>query len=322
MSIFNEKQRRKRRIAREAATWLARHDSGTIDEECFHAWRGASPEHAIAFARALAVWREAQSKADADIPLPFQSRFTRRRAAAAIGGMGMAGLLTAGAFTSRAYAWDSSHSGVGECKRLILPDGSRAMLNTDSEMQWRFSDDERSLWIVRGEVGLELVPGIPARIHGLDRMASLSQGRFNVRLEGTAMDVTVLSGKASAAPISAPAVITGQPAPAPVAIASPNEGLLLSAVAPSVRKASPQRLAATIAWQQGEIVFDNEPLQTAVREYNRYLAGKIVIADPDLTGIPVGGRFTSTDPADFLSALELGLGLRATRSNGGYVLTR
>ena len=314
MSIFNHRHRRKRRIAGEAATWLARHDAGTIDEKRFLAWRDASPEHAIAFTRALAVWNEAGARAGVSV----ESRFTRRRAAAAIGGMALVGLLGAGGFTTRAYAWNSASSKVGECKRVVLPDGSRAMLNTDSELQWRFSSTERSLWIVRGEVGLELVGGSPAQIHGLDRIASLSQGRFNVRLEGAAMDVTVLAGKAAAmrAP-KAEALIA-----AAAAVAAPSEGLLLSAAAPSVREASPQRLAATVAWQQGEILFDNEPLQTAVREYNRYLTGKIVIADPDLTGIPVGGRFTSTDPADFLSALELGLGVRATASNGGFVLTR
>lgn len=314
MSIFNDKHRRRRRITGEAATWLARHDAGTIDEERFLAWRDASPDHAIAFARALAVWNEAGART----AIATESRFTRRSAAAAIGGMGLVGLLGAGGFTTRAYAWSSASSDVGECKRIILPDGSRAMLNTDSELQWRFSSSERSLWVVRGEVGLELVEGIPAQIHGLDRTASLSRGRFNVRLEGAAMDVTVLAGKAAAMRTR----MADTQIAAPAAVAAPSEGLLLSAAAPSVRDASPQRVAATVAWQQGEIVFDNEPLQTAVREYNRYLTGKIVIADPDLTGIPVGGRFTSTDPADFLSALELGLGVRATASNGGFVLTR
>ncbi|MGH6746287.1 FecR family protein [Novosphingobium sp.] len=323
MSIFNDQRHIRRKATREAAGWLARHEAGTIDEARFEAWRAAHPGNAIAFARALSVWRAAETPSSS---LPqaqplAAAGLSRRRALGAFGGMGLVGLLAAGGVATRAYAWDSARSGIGECRRLILPDGSRAMLNTDSLLQWRFSDTERSLWIARGEVALELLPGIPARVHGQGLTAALSTGRFNVRLQTGAMDVTVLTGRAAASTsTSAPSSAIGSPRPAEVA--APNEGLLLSAADPSVRPASPQHMAATVAWQQGEIVFDNEPLQTAVQEYNRYLPGKIVIADPDLTGIPVGGRFTSTDPAAFLSALELGLDIRATPHEGGFILTR
>ena len=322
MSIFDEKRHRHCKATGEAAVWLARHEAGTIDEAAFETWRGAAPGNAIAFARALSVWRAAApdragsgaGAADVHAPAPAQG-LSRRRALAAFGGIGLAGLLAAGGVTTRAYAWQSARSDVGQSKRLILPDGSHAMLNTDSQLQWRFSESERSLWILRGEVALDLRAGVAARVHGDGQVALLSAGRFNVRIQPAAMDVTVLAGRALAGSEQ------GTPA-APGQVAAANEGLLLSASRPTVRPASPQRMAATLAWQQGEIVFDNQPLQAAVQEYNRYLTGKILIADPELTGIPVGGRFTSTDPAAFLSALDLGLGIRATPSGGGFVLTR
>lgn len=326
MSIFDEKRHRRRKATGEAAVWLARHEAGTIDEAAFETWRGAAPGNAIAFARALSVWRAAapDRAGAADVHAPAHAPahgtapaqgLSRRRALAAFGGIGLAGLLAAGGVTTRAYAWQSARSDVGQSKRLILPDGSHAMLNTDSQLQWRFSESERSLWILRGEVALDLRAGVAARVHGDGQVALLSAGRFNVRIQPEAMDVTVLAGRALAG--------SGQSiTDAPGRVAAANEGLLLSAARPTVRPASPQRLAATLAWQQGEIVFDNQPLQTAVQEYNRYLTGKILIADPELTGIPVGGRFTSTDPAAFLSALDLGLGIRATPSGGGFVLTR
>lgn len=312
MTIFNMKRNSRAEATKQAAVWLARHEAGTIDEADFEVWRSADPAHAVAFVRALAAWNAAGTPLEHAEP----SLFTRRKALFSAAAFGMAGLATAGGFATQAYAWESASSKIGETRRIILPDGSRAMLNTDSVLQWRFSRDERSLWIERGEVALELERGIPAQVNGLGRVATLTSGRFNVRLEIGSMDVTVLRGRAIAGPrepgSSADRGIT----------ATSTEGLLLSAALPSVRAASTEQLAAAVAWQQGEILFDNEPLQSAVREYNRYLDHKIVIADPVITDTLVGGRFTTRDPEAFLFALDRGLGIRVTPRDGTFVLTR
>lgn len=312
MTIFSMKRNSREVAEKQAAAWLARHEAGTIDEAAFEAWRSADPAHAVAFVRALAAW----NAAGGPMAQAGSSLLTRRRVLFSAAAFGAAGLVAAGGFATQAYAWDSARSRIGETRRVILPDGSRAMLNTDSVLQWRFSRDERSLWIERGEVALELQDGLSARIEGLGRVAMLSAGRFNVRLEIGSMDVTVLRGQA----------VAGDGAPGTGGrdgiAARSTEGLLLSAARPSVRAASAEQLATTVAWQQGEILFDNEPLQSAVREYNRYLDRKIVIADPGITDTLVGGRFTTRDPEGFLFALHRGLGIRITPREGSFVLTR
>jgi len=55
---------------------------------------------------------------------------------------------------------------------------------------------------------------------------------------------------------------------------------------------------------------------------NSYLTRKIIIIDRDLANIPVGGRFTSDDPAAFLRALQVGLGIRVSVSDTSFLLTR
>jgi transmembrane sensor len=68
-----------------------------------------------------------------------------------------------------------------------------------------------------------------------------------------------------------------------------------------------------IGWRRGEIVLSGEPLDAVLSEYNRYLTHKIVIGDPQLRSIRMGGRFTSNDPAEFLSALHASFGIVARR---------
>ncbi len=300
------------RVAGEAAHWLAQELSGTIDRPAFEAWRAADPAHAIAFARALAGWRRAGQLVGVTAPL----HRSRRQALAMFAGLGLTTVLAGTGLATRAFAWDGASSALGQCRRIALPDGSLAVLNTDTRLEWDFSASARGLRIVRGEVALTLKTGARARIEGEGHWASLARGSYNVRLHGGAMDITVFQGTAQQITTTEPHNRAGNP------VARAQQGLLLSDTAPAVRDTDSPQIAALRSWQSGEIVFTNEPLALAVEEYNRYLTRKIVIADPQVAAISVGGRFLSRDPAAFLEALELGFGIRVSPSGEGYVLTR
>ncbi|WP_218018860.1 FecR family protein, partial [Novosphingobium rosa] len=239
--------------------------------------------------------------------VPAMPRRAFMRAAAVAGAVALAG---AGGFASRAYAWSSASTALGESRKIALPDGSTAALNTFSRLSWRFSASERTLWVEQGEVALDLVPGPAAGLHGEDRLADLSAGRFNARLRGDTLDLMVLRGSARAQSVGAQAVD-----------ARSGHSLLLSRRDAVVRPVSALQMSTAMAWQQGEILFQDATLGTAVEEYNRYLARKIVIVDPELAAIPVGGRFTSSDPSAFLRAVSMGLGVHVSTSDGGYFLT-
>ncbi|TNE42293.1 MAG: DUF4880 domain-containing protein [Sphingomonadales bacterium] len=324
-SIASHRAYDSEQLAEEAACWLVRHDLGTAERAEFERWRAQSPAHAIAFARAWAAWETAnEAQGDDDVVGPASEvvpagvsvaepsrRYFLRTAAAA----GIVMVAGAGLFASRAYAWDHAETQVGESRRIYMPDGSEMMLNTDSAVAWKFDGDRRIIRLERGEVALDIHPG-PAALSliGKGLTASLSAGRFNARLKAGALDVLVLRGVAQALPYSA-----GKP----VAQASAGQAqtLLMTDVAPSVRPVSGRQMAATLAWQDGEILFQDEPLSSAVEEYNRYLASKIVIMDSGLGGIRVGGRFTSADPSAFLTALRTTLDIDVQAANGSYFLT-
>lgn len=144
--------------------------------------------------------------------------------------------------------------------------------------------------------------------------ADLSEGRFNARLKAGTLDVMVLSGVAQPGGPSGRSSLRDA--------AAKDQTLLLTDTAASVRPVSSQQVAATLAWQDGEILFQDEPLTSAVEEYNRYLSAKIVIMDTSLGGIRVGGRFTTTNPASFLEALREILDIDVQTTNENYLLTR
>src|SRR3546814_10951084 len=58
-----------------------------------------------------------------------------------------------------------------------------------------------------------------------------------------------------------------------------------------VRPQSIDEIRDLLSWREGLLVFRGTPLVEAVAEFNRYNAQKLVVDDPSIAAIPVGGSF-------------------------------
>jgi transmembrane sensor len=304
------------RIATEAADWWSRLELGSADLDAFNGWRESDPAHAIAFARVQATWESLQNHRT-DVETQLVERGSRRRflrnavaAAAAVGLVGAAGLL----YTSRAMAWSRASTAVGGFRKVRLPDSSTLELNTDTSLSWRFNEDVRSLRIERGEIAMELVAGAPITLDVAVATLSLTPGSFNARLIDGRVGVTVLEGRATGSVLSdgvsqTVVVESGQ---------SAEWGAGLAKIQPTT-PADRERLTA---WRTGSVVFDDLTLAAAVAEYNRYLSRKIVVADPVLATMRVGGRFATSDPTAFLHAVSAALDADIRSDAGSIQIVR
>jgi transmembrane sensor len=302
-------------IATAAADWWSRLELGTADLDAFNRWRESDPAHAIAFARVQATWESLQHHG-ADVEAQSVERSSRRRflrnavAAAAVGAVGAAGLL----YTSRAMAWSRASTAVGEFRRVRLPDSSLLELNTDTSVSWRFNEHVRNLRVEQGEIAMELATGAPITLTVAMATLSLSPGSFNARLIAGRIGLSVLQGRATASVLrdgvsQTAAVESGQ---------SAEWGVGLATIQPTTA-ATRERLTA---WRNGSVVFDDEPLAAAVAEYNRYLSRKIVVGDPVLATMRVGGRFATSDPTAFLHAVSVALDADIRREAGSIQIVR
>lgn len=292
----------------QAAAWLAALDTGSADPAAFERWRAADPRRAVAFAKAAALWSDLSRVGRASETPPVivtpAARPARRHLLQAAG-FGAVAILGGGVAT-RAFARQRLATGVGERLDRRLADGAVLTLNTDTEVLWRARGDGVELWLKRGEVSLS-TGGKAFALHAGALTADLTAGgQYNARMRGPVIDVTVLAGQARAAAVAA----------------SPAHSLTLTASGALSRTAAEPELAAIAAWRRGEIVFEDAPLSVAVEEYNRYLTRKLVVVDPDLAATRVGGRFTSSDPADFLRALSASLGVTSRRAGEEIILSR
>lgn len=213
---------------------------------------------------------------------------------------------------------------IGAMRTIALPDGSTMQLNTNTAVKVQFTKTERRVRLGRGEALFKIAKH-PARpfivsVAGVDVRAVGTE--FNVRLHGDALEVIVREGKvrvdnsadgatllaASATP--SPAGVTDRKASPPV-LAAGQRVVIPVMARPQIAAApvtptplAPVEIERSLAWQNGRLVFESEPLASIVAEFNRYHHRQIVLADPEIAQRRFGGTFVASDPDTFVELLR------------------
>ncbi|EIY2608480.1 FecR domain-containing protein, partial [Pseudomonas aeruginosa] len=175
-------------ILDEAAEWLVRlQDSGCTDDtrQACAQWRQRSPQHAHAWERAERLL-QCLGRLPPALALPTLGRehgLDRRRAikhlALVLGGASL-GLATWQAEPLRDWLADQ-RTGVGEQRRLTLPDGSLLTLNTDSAVDLAYDASQRLVRLLRGEIFVDSrADPRPFRVATAEARLHAGAARFNV----------------------------------------------------------------------------------------------------------------------------------------------
>lgn len=303
-----------------AAGWLAALDAGTADRDAFEAWRGADVRHAVAFAEVAQTWQDMNdlrlvpcgagdvAPTHAFAPIETQKPDRRRvlRAAVALGTIAVAG----GGFVMRAAARNKVDTAVGG-RRTVSDDPAFTIdLNTDTSIYWKEGTPLR-LWLERGEIAIRLGAANRLNLMTPGGTFHLEPGTYNARLRGASCELAVLAGQGGLGD-------GGR-------IFAPGEVALATAGQASLRPGGadlPTDLGRITAWQHDTLVLNGESLDYALAEMNRYRLQKIVIGDPALSRLRIGGTFATTNAREFLEALQTSFSVKATASaDGNIVLT-
>jgi len=227
-------------------------------------------------------------------------------AAASLAVLGV-GVPAAGAITT----------GLGEVRLVTLDDGSTVMLNTQSSVRVHYSDDARRVELRYGEAYFTILRDLrrPFFVDVTGVPVCATRAAFRVRkLEGKPVDILVDQGGVAlgaSRPILMPA----------------NTRLILppgatGGAAPRPQPISPDLVSRQLAWREGKIAFEGEPLDQAAAEFARYSKTRIEIRDPALAGEPVTGLFAASDPVGFSRAVAVVFGARLEQRRDAVVLSR
>lgn len=328
-------------INEQASRWVARLDGRVTPEEQreFEAWLEADERHRGAYARALAYWvrldrfAALSSGKATDLEQAAVSSLGRRQVLAA----GVAALLATGGTASW---WFLSHrdkrrallrqrpgltqryiSHVGEIRRIVLNDGTVALLNTASELLVQFAEYQRSVRILAGEILFDVAhDNTRPFIAQTASLAVRAVGTtFDVRVDSDRVDVTVTEGMVDVAGSEVPIERHTVPAASQLArVAAFQQAIVDPSNKLQVRSITPADASRKLAWREERVSFSGESLQTAVAEINRYNRRKIIVDDLALSAKPVVGVFSVSDLDGFAAAAAAALKARAV-SEGNVI---
>ena len=90
----------------------------------------------------------------------------------------------------------------------------------------------------------------------------------------------------------------------------------------AVTRGSAEEAESYLSWRSGYIYLDDTALSDAVREFNRYNEKSIVIGDPALASLRLGGNFRATNPIAFVRVLEHNFPVKADDEGDRIVLVK
>jgi transmembrane sensor len=305
-------------IDERASRWLAARDAGSLapnEAEELNRWLEADIRHRVAYLRLEAAWRRAERLRDlrpydrAPDPDLLAAPARNRRWPIALAASLVLSLLAGAWAWQNHWSWQKYETEVGGFERVLLEDGSV----TDSDVRVRLRDSRREIRLLRGEGRFQVAPDAarPFTVAAAGADVRAVGTAFTVRVYDSAqVDVLVAEGKV--------AVASEHVQRTPPLNAGESAVVLPDRV--SVSRIEPQALARRLAWTSGRLDFRGESLADAVREFNRYNRRKIVIRNPDIAALRVGGSFTATDPGSFASALGSAFDVRVAEDGENIVL--
>lgn len=332
-------------IDEEAAAWIWRMDSATVaasDRQAYETWLRQDSRHRRAAAELSAVWGAldglAEAKRDEKIAtftqtakpawLPHPQQWWLAAAAA------VAAVTVGAVWLQQGSELQTLATAVGQQRNVTLADGSIVTLNTNTIVETDLRRRTREIYLRKGEAHFQVAHdrSRPFLVHAGDAVVRAVGTAFEVRvLTDQHVDVVVNEGRVEVQTPVADSVsdhtvrphgsVGSAPALPSLTVRALNAGERLSTAGRdySVVPISPQQLSSELAWREGAIIFDAEPLSEAIAEIERYTDARIIVSDPQIAALRVGGRFRTGDVQEFFDALQTALPVSIRHTTTGVV---
>lgn len=205
-------------IAAEASVWIANlhgPDRNRAMEDEFRAWQKRSPAHREAFEKMTDVWEDIPRTQSARAYVLAKGQGSAGASSRVRGwswrwatAAGLAVMVAGGALVFQQWREQGVYiTAVGEQRSVLLDDGSRMLLNTDTQLRVAYDEKQRTVEIRGGEALFEVAKNAArpfvVRVAGSEVVAVGTA--FSVRLiEGPTRDealtVTLVEGQVNVRP--------------------------------------------------------------------------------------------------------------------------
>ena len=326
-----------RQIEAEACAWIAQLDGGAPSQEdldAFREWIHRSPRHQEEIKRLSAIWGDLNVLTELAVPISarrrtFLDRLNFRVAAIALtllfGMVGTAYVLWPAKQIRQVEANPVFATAIGERKPVTLADGSKVLLNTDSRIQVEYTPDRRVVRLLQGEAFFEVAHNAerPFLVYAEGNVVRAVGTAFSVHIQKHDVAVMVTEGTVELASVSPPAGGTpgglAKPRTIKLVAISAGQRATIDEHVEAIETIKPAEVTRKLSWREGVLSFSGEPLEQVVEEVSRYTPVTIVISDPSIRNVAIGGYFKAGETEAMFEALETSFGVRVTRVNDRLV---
>jgi transmembrane sensor len=307
----------------DAARWFARlraDDVTGADRLAFERWLNEDFEHRSAYERFERFWsRTGQYAGEREIAQTVKRIhqppvWLRWALAASVGVLLLAAALLLPGFLN---ANGLHETGIGEQQTLALEDGSRITLNTDTRVQIDFSSERRGVKLERGQAYFRVARDAarPFEVMTQNGVVRAVGTEFDVYQQDDEVIITLVQGKVTVSESNSGGAVHSSMQKA----LQPGERIALM----EGRQTQPQRAPVehSTAWLAGKLVFDDQSLEYAVAQANRYSTNRIEFGAEQLKALRISGVFRTGETDEFVQAIVGYFPVRAQRDKeGNYLL--
>jgi transmembrane sensor len=332
-------------LLEEAGIWCVRLAEDDLDTDlrvAFDKWLSNSPAHVQAFDDVARTWNgidelrlepdilDLRAQALRRFKLAHHQRWVPARRRWQIAGLAAAMIclmfvVSLSWFMSRPTIYNT---GIGERRIVQLEDGSRIWMDAATRLAVDYHGGHRDLVLFAGRAkfGVAKDPLRPFAVTANNRVIVATGTAFSVELLGQEVrvilyegHVTVLAKKASG--LLSAKVPASKSGTLPAIDLVPGRELVASAQSPP-RIVAAEDPARSLAWENGQLSFDNVPLNEAVERVNRYSHSKVAVGNPRTGELLVNGLYRAGDTDAFVDGVTGVLPVRVELRNGVQTFVR
>jgi transmembrane sensor len=325
---MNEMERQPTDAEEQARRWvvvMAGEEPSNETRKAFNHWLAEDRSHQAAYADAQNVWNAlehiprlraaahsidlsryavAQPIEEIERKTPPWMR-THARFITGIAATLVVAILTVMLTSSNVLNWRGTQyaTAVAEIRDIRLADGSVVTLGARSQIEVRYDDSERRVKLLAGEAFFSVAknPHRPFYVTADNTVVRVVGTQFEVHRGVEQVRVSVAEGRVEVATSNERRFFAPLTAPAQTAVLTPGQEILTSRASDAAPVRAVERVSPPAAWREGRLFYDGAALIDVVADVNRYYAGRIELASPEIGRLRITGSFR-TDRIDQLLA--------------------
>ncbi len=212
-----------------------------------------------------------------------------------------------------------------------FPDGSRVEVNSGSELVYNFSERLREVLILHGEAHFSVVrDDFRPFVVNVGNVTVTAVGTaFNIRLDEGLVDVMVTHGKVhvssnyEAEDSVIPSNVHDDIAEVGLINAGERIEIHLDAEGPDkvlVKTMSDISMDEALYWRESLLTFGGDTLANIAKNFEQKTGYTLLIQDPGIELLEIGGNYPSDDPYGFLNILKNLYGIPWTQAEDNVIL--